>query len=165
MSILARKAPGEQIAAPLSLIADLPVAFVARSEDTSRKTLGQVAEALSAFGVEMVDVAGAITSANAASSGLLEAFGQLSQMAEETQVQTGVIRQAVTSTMGVTDQLSQAMAMSREALLRASQDTGTLVVAVSQINSQLQGLQSPLGSVSQVFRSIDQIARQTLCWR
>jgi methyl-accepting chemotaxis protein len=80
-------------------------------------------------------------------------------------VQTGVIRQAVTSTMGVTDQLSQAMAMSREALLRASQDTGTLVVAVSQINSQLQGLQSPLGSVSQVFRSIDQIARQTLCWR
>ncbi len=131
------------------------------ASDETAKTLTQVAEALSTFGVEMVDVSGAIETANAATEGLTEAFNVLSQAAEETQVQTGVIREAVTTTSMVAGQSGEAMQRSREALGRASNDIGNLISAVTEINNQLQGLQGALTSVGEVSESIDQIARQT----
>jgi methyl-accepting chemotaxis protein len=130
-------------------------------EDKTAKTLVTVAEALSNFGVEMVDVAGAIETANAATTGLQEAFNLLCQTAEETQVQTGVIREAVTTTAMVANASGDTMQRSRDALAKAANDISTLITSVTEINSQLQGLQGALVSVGEVSQSIDQIARQT----
>ncbi len=127
----------------------------------TEKTLATVADALSKFGVEMVDVSGVIETANAATTGLNEAFGILCQAAEETQVQTSVIREAVTTTAMVANASGDTMQRSREALARASDDITKLITAVSEINTQLQGLQGALVSVGDVSQSIDQIARQT----
>ena len=132
----------------------------ARATET-RETLATVAEGLSAFGVEMVDVCGAIETANAATASLVQAFSSLGSMAGQTQVQTGVIRDSVTSTSMVAEGSAQAMEQARDALSRASGDIGRLIEAVSRINTQLQGLQGALVSVGEVSRSIDQIARQT----
>lgn len=129
--------------------------------DQTSKTLVSVAEALSTFGVEMVDVSGTIETANAATTGLQEAFNLLCQAAEETQVQTGVIREAVTTTAMVANASGETMQRSREALGKAADDIATLIASVTEINSQLQGLQSALVSVGDVSQSIDQIARQT----
>lgn len=129
--------------------------------DETAKTLVSVAEALSNFGVEMVDVAGAIETANAATTGLQEAFNLLCQAAEETQVQTGVIREAVTTTAMVANASGDTMQRSREALSKSAKDIATLISSVAEINSQLQGLQGALVSVGEVSQSIDQIARQT----
>lgn len=129
--------------------------------DENAEKLGTIATSLSAFGIEMVDVAGAIETANNATAGLSEAFAALSQAAEETQVQTGVIRSAVETTSSVAHKSDAAMAQSREALTRASGDISKLIGAVSEINTQLQGLQGALLSVGDVSSSIDQIARQT----
>jgi methyl-accepting chemotaxis protein len=109
----------------------------------------------------MVDVAGAIDTANAATTGLQEAFNLLCQAAEETQVQTGVIREAVTTTAMVANASGDTMQRSREALSKSANDIATLISSVAEINSQLQGLQGALVSVGQVSQSIDQIARQT----
>ncbi|MFK7793024.1 MAG: methyl-accepting chemotaxis protein [Devosiaceae bacterium] len=132
----------------------------AQSDDTA-KTLANVAQALSSFGVEMVDVSGAIETANAATAGLTDAFNLLCQAAEETQVQTGVIREAVTTTAMVANASGDTMQRSREALSQASGDISQLIASVSEINTQLQGLQGALVSVGDVSQSIDQIARQT----
>lgn len=129
--------------------------------DKTAQTLASVAKALSSFGVEMVDVSGAIETANAATDGLTEAFHLLSQAAEETQVQTGVIREAVTTTAMVASASGDTMQRSREALGRAGENISKLINAVTEINSQLQGLQGALVSVGDVSQSIDQIARQT----
>lgn len=123
--------------------------------------LASIAKSLSSFGIEMVDVAGAIETANTATAGLSEAFAALSQAAEETQVQTGVIRTAVDTTSQVARKSDEAMVQSRDALARASTDISKLIGAVSEINTQLQGLQGALISVGDVSSSIDQIARQT----
>lgn len=131
------------------------------NSDQTAKTLASVAEALSNFGVEMVDVAGAIETANAATTGLQEAFNLLCQAAEETQVQTGVIREAVTTTAMVANASGDTMQRSRDALGKAANDIATLISSVTEINSQLQGLQGALVSVGEVSQSIDQIARQT----
>ncbi len=130
-------------------------------ESGSAKTLATVADGLSKFGVEMVDVAGAIETANTATAGLTEAFNALSQAAEETQVQTGVIREAVGQTSAVAGKSNDMMQRSREALSKASVDIQDLITAVTEINQQLQGLQNALSSVGEVSDSIDQIARQT----
>jgi hypothetical protein len=140
---------------------DGPSDGAARSGGSTAQALAEVAHALSNFGVEMVDVSGAIETANAATTGLTEAFNVLCQAAEETQVQTGVIRDAVTTTTMVAEQSSDAMARSRQALDQASQDIAHLIEAVTKINSQLEGLQDALASVAGVSASIDQIARQT----
>lgn len=133
-----------------------------KPENTNtEKTLATVADALSKFGVEMVDVSGVIETANAATTGLNEAFGILCQAAEETQVQTSVIREAVTTTAMVANASGDTMQRSRDALARASDDIAKLITAVSEINNQLQGLQGALVSVGDVSQSIDQIARQT----
>jgi methyl-accepting chemotaxis protein len=131
------------------------------SSDQTSKTLASVAEALSTFGVEMVDVSGTIETANAATTGLQEAFNLLCQAAEETQVQTGVIREAVTTTAMVANASGETMQRSREALGKASEDIAALIASVTEINTQLQGLQGALVSVGNVSQSIDQIARQT----
>lgn len=131
------------------------------SSDQTSKTLASVAEALSTFGVEMVDVSGTIETANAATTGLQEAFNLLCQAAEETQVQTGVIREAVTTTAMVANASGETMQRSREALGKASDDIAALIASVTEINTQLQGLQGALVSVGNVSQSIDQIARQT----
>jgi methyl-accepting chemotaxis protein len=133
----------------------------AEAPDQTAQTLATVAEALSTFGVEMVDVSGAIETANAATSGLQEAFTLLCQAAEETQVQTGVIREAVTTTAMVANASGETMQRSREALGKAAEDIATLIASVSEINNQLQGLQGALASVGEVSQSIEQIARQT----
>jgi methyl-accepting chemotaxis protein len=138
----------------------MPEAVPASSHKTA-KTLAQVAEALSSFGVEMVDVSGVIETANAATNGLTEAFSLLSKAAEQTQTQTGVIREAVTTTGMVADATGETMQRSRDALAKSAEDIAALITAVTQINSQLQGLQSALVSVGEVSESIDQIARQT----
>lgn len=134
---------------------------VSAPENKTAQTLAQVAEALSNFGVEMVDVSGVIATANAATNGLTEAFGLLSKAAAQTQTQTGVIREAVTTTGMVADATGETMQRSREALAKAGEDISALISAVTQINSQLQGLQGALVSVGEVSQSIDQIARQT----
>lgn len=131
-----------------------------KDSQTVEKLAG-IAQSLSSFGIEMVDVAGAIETANTATAGLSEAFAALSQAAEETQVQTGVIRSAVETTSSVAHKSDAAMLQSREALARASGDISKLIGAVSEINTQLQGLQGALISVGDVSSSIDQIARQT----
>lgn len=135
--------------------------IASRSSDKTSKTLASVAEALSTFGVEMVDVSGAIETANAATTGLQEAFNLLCQAAEETQVQTGVIREAVTTTAMVANASGETMQRSRDALSKAGEDIAALIASVTEINSQLQGLQGALVSVGDVSQSIDQIARQT----
>ena len=127
----------------------------------SCKTLVRVAEGLSAFGVEMVDVAGVIESANAATASLSDAFDSLCGAAQETQAQTELIREAVTRSSQVGERSGHAMAESRAALTKASDDIASLIQAVSEINTQLEGLQGALTSVSEVSQSIDQIARQT----
>ncbi|MEO0384381.1 MAG: methyl-accepting chemotaxis protein [Pseudomonadota bacterium] len=131
------------------------------SSDQTSKTLASVAEALSTFGVEMVDVSGTIETANAATTGLQEAFNLLCQAAEKTQVQTGVIREAVTTTAMVANASGETMQRSREALGKAAEDIAALIASVTEINTQLQGLQGALVSVGDVSQSIDQIARQT----
>lgn len=131
-----------------------------RDGQTGEKLAG-IAQSLSSFGIEMVDVAGAIETANTATAGLSEAFAALSQAAEQTQIQTGVIRSAVETTSSVAQKSDTAMAQSRDALARASGDISKLIGAVSEINTQLQGLQGALISVGDVSSSIDQIARQT----
>lgn len=139
----------------------VPEDVASTSTDETSKTLASVAEALSTFGVEMVDVSGTIETANAATTGLQEAFNLLCQAAEETQVQTGVIREAVTTTAMVANASSDTMQRSREALGKAGEDIATLIASVTEINTQLQGLQGALVSVGDVSQSIDQIARQT----
>jgi methyl-accepting chemotaxis protein len=138
-----------------------PTQECARDQDQTSERLGDIATSLSSFGVEMVDVASAIEAANTATAGLSEAFTALSQAAEETQVQTGVIRTAVDTTSQVARKSDEAMAQSRDALAQASTDISKLIGAVSEINTQLQGLQGALISVGDVSSSIDQIARQT----
>lgn len=130
-------------------------------DDQTVEKLAGIAQSLSSFGIEMVDVAGAIETANTATAGLSEAFAALSQAAEQTQVQTGVIRSAVETTSSVAQKSDAAMVQSRDALARASGDISKLIGAVSEINTQLQGLQGALISVGDVSSSIDQIARQT----
>lgn len=142
-------------------VADIQAETAPCQDEAARKTLASVADGLSSFGLEMVDVSGVIESANAATAGLNEAFSVLSQAAEETQVQTGVIREAVASTTQLASQSGDAMNRSREALTRASGDIAQLIDAVTQINTQLQGLQGALVSVGDVSQAIDQIARQT----
>lgn len=139
----------------------VPEDVASTSTDETSKTLASVAEALSTFGVEMVDVSGTIETANAATTGLQEAFNLLCQAAEETQVQTGVIREAVTTTAMVANASGDTMQRSREALGKAAEDIATLIASVTEINTQLQGLQGALVSVGDVSQSIDQIARQT----
>lgn len=139
----------------------VPEDVASTSTDETSKTLASVAEALSTFGVEMVDVSGTIETANAATTGLQEAFNLLCQAAEETQVQTGVIREAVTTTAMVANASGETMQRSREALGKAGEDIATLIASVTEINTQLQGLQGALVSVGDVSQSIDQIARQT----
>lgn len=129
--------------------------------DGTRQTFAEVAESLSTFGVEMVDVCGAIESANDATRGLTDSFVALSAMADQTCEQTTIIRDSITSTTMVAEASTQSMADSRDALGRAASDIARLIEAVSKINTQLQGLQAALGSVSEVSTSIDQIARQT----
>ncbi|MGD1886562.1 MAG: methyl-accepting chemotaxis protein [Cohaesibacteraceae bacterium] len=131
------------------------------STDCHAKTLVSVAEGLSAFGIEMVDVAGVIETANAATTSLSEAFDSLCSAAQETQSQTELIRDAVTRSSEAGERSGQAMSQSRAALSKASDDIASLIQAVSEINTQLQGLQGALTSVSEVSLSIDQIARQT----
>lgn len=130
-------------------------------ESQSVNKLASIAKSLSSFGIEMVDVASAIETANDATAGLSEAFAALSQAAEETQVQTSVIRSAVETTSSVAQKSDVAMVQSREALARATTDISKLIGAVSEINTQLQGLQGALISVGDVSDSIDKIARQT----
>lgn len=139
----------------------VPEDVASTSTDETSKTLASVAEALSTFGVEMVDVSGTIETANAATTGLQEAFILLCQAAEETQVQTGVIREAVTTTAMVANASGDTMQRSREALGKAGEDIAALIASVTEINTQLQGLQGALVSVGDVSQSIDQIARQT----
>lgn len=154
--------PAEVEDAKLNGLADVQAGPGAAS-DTGRtdEKLADIAKSLSSFGIEMVDVASAIETANDATAGLSEAFSALSQAAEETQVQTGVIRSAVDTTSAVAQKSDAAMVQSRDALARASADISKLIGAVSEINTQLQGLQGALISVGDVSSSIDQIARQT----
>lgn len=138
-----------------------PTSDAQPADGQTAEKLAGIAKSLSSFGIEMVDVAGAIETANTATAGLSEAFDALSQAAEETQVQTGVIRSAVETTSSVAQKSDVAMVQSRDALARASSDISKLIGAVSEINTQLQGLQGALISVGDVSSSIDQIARQT----
>ncbi|MEM6914316.1 MAG: methyl-accepting chemotaxis protein, partial [Pseudomonadota bacterium] len=132
-----------------------------RTDLTSLSKFSAVAKGLSAFGLEMVDVCGAIEGAHGAMGSLRADFDELNAMAQRTREQTNSIRDSVTSTTMVADASNQAMLQSRTALDKVSADIAELISAVSNINGQLQGLQSALGSVSEVSRSIDQIARQT----
>lgn len=141
--------------------ATLDASSEASSDHQTVQKLADIAKSLSSFGIEMVDVAGAIETANSATEGLSEAFAALGQAAEETQVQTSVIRTAVETTSTVAQKSDVAMVQSRDALARASSDISKLIAAVSEINTQLQGLQGALISVGDVSSSIDQIARQT----
>ncbi|MEM6616615.1 MAG: methyl-accepting chemotaxis protein [Pseudomonadota bacterium] len=127
----------------------------------SDKTLSELAKTLSSFGVDMVDVSGAIETANAATTTLNTDFEALNHMAEETRAQTEAIRGSVATTTAVVQYSSETMAQSQDALASATDDIAKLVASVSEINTQLQDLQKALGSVANVSTSIDQIARQT----
>ncbi|MEM1289092.1 MAG: methyl-accepting chemotaxis protein [Pseudomonadota bacterium] len=158
-----KKSDDIALSLPSEEVADSHGAEMANAADRGDQdaNFSMVAKGLSAFGLEMVDVRGAIDGAHGAMDGLRQAFAELGATAHETRSRTGSIRDSVTSTTMVADASAEAMNESKAALGKVSSDISDLILAVGNINSQLQGLQSALGSVSDVSKSIDQIARQT----
>lgn len=126
-----------------------------------RATLNRVAENISAFGLNMVGVAGEIDSFAQHSTRQADAFGDLNHKLNDVQTFTKNIGEGVGLTKDISQQTAVDLADARQATDEAVSTIETLVTDVSSFETDMAELNNAVESVLSATGMIDTIANQT----
>jgi methyl-accepting chemotaxis protein len=132
-----------------------------RENASLRSLLGQVAEDLGRFGIDMAEIAGAIEAISGRSVEIVSSFDELTGTLDEVESSAAVISGRAAGSRQVSSRMAEELAHSRHDADVALRSIDTLIGDVNSFGANMAEVNGAMGSVRDAIAMIDTIARQT----